>query len=113
MNILPMIQRIHYHRIDSLKPATTDITEKVRIKVVFSEYTKQIILEADDQCWYVGVKYGSINNIYYQRTLELILFSQTLPNLYNGETRKAIYPSFYETQYRFLNHLKRRQRRGK
>ncbi|MGX5592189.1 hypothetical protein [Bacillus cereus] len=55
MNILPMVQRIHYHRIDLLKPDTTEITEKIRIKVVFSEYTKQIILEADDQCWYVGV----------------------------------------------------------
>ncbi|KYQ01871.1 hypothetical protein B4079_3153 [Bacillus cereus] len=107
MNILPMVQRIHYHRIDLLKPDTTEITEKIRIKVVFSEYTKQIILEADNQCWYVGVDNGFFNNFYYQRTLELLLFIQTLPKLYNGETRKVTYASFYETQYRYLNHIRR------
>lgn len=107
MNILPMVQRIHYHRIDLLKPDTTEITEKVRIKVVFSEYTRQIILEADDQCWYVGVDNGFFSNFYYQRTLELLLFMQTLPKLYNGETEKVTYASFYETQYRYLNHIRR------
>ncbi|MBY0120921.1 hypothetical protein [Bacillus sp. S/N-304-OC-R1] len=103
MNIIPMVQRIHYHRINLLKPATTDITEKVRINVVFSEYTKQIILEADDQCWYIGVD-KNYKNFYHKATLKLLLFMQAL---HNGETRKVTYPTFYEAQYRYLNHIRR------
>lgn len=108
MKILPMVQRIHYHRIETLKPTTTEITDKVRVKVVFSEYTKQIILEADDQCWSVGLENSSsFENLYYQGTLELLLFIQTLHKLYNGKTDKVIYPSYYEAQYHYLNHERR------
>ena len=112
MNVLPKVERIHYHEIGSFKATTTEITEKVRIKVVISEYTKQIILEADDQCWYVGVGNADYENSYYTGTLKLLLFTVTLSELHNGETGKAIYPSFYKGQYRYLNHKRRHRYRS-
>lgn len=107
INVLPMVQRVHYHEIDISESANTEITGKVRIKVIFSEHTKQIILEADDQCWYKGVNNGYLDNSYFQGTLELLLFMQTLPKLHNGERSKAIYPSFYKAQYCYLNHIRK------
>ncbi len=107
--ILPNLQQIHYHSIELLEPTIHQLSKNVRIKVVFTEFTKQIILEADDQCWSVGIENDSRKNFYYQGTLKLLLFEKTHHEVHNGDIGKEIYPPFYDTQFRFFSLLRNKK----
>jgi hypothetical protein len=104
--ILPNLQKIHYHSIELSEPTILELAKNVRIKVAFTEFTKQMILEADDQCWYVGIEDDSRKNFYYQGTLKLLLFENTHHEVHNGDAGKEIYPSFYDAQFRFFSLLR-------
>jgi len=99
--VLPMIHKIHYHSININTAGVTKVTDKVRIKVDCDDFSRRIILEADDQCWYKPVNDGVRKNVYYVKPLRLLLFSQ-INNLDNCE-RRLIYAPLYEAQYRYFN----------
>ncbi|MCQ6532280.1 hypothetical protein [Bacillus mycoides] len=103
LEILKHLKNVKYYAINFSKPSETIINDKMKISVEEDGRHTNIIFEAEEQKWYVGIGDGERRNSYYSGKLLLLLFSvyKTPSDFSNLSPIDRIYPSFYKATLEF------------